>query len=253
MKKVVHFLGVFLITAMILTSAQALVVYDPINATYNQIRNALMEVYHLEEMQNAVERLLTLRNTLAELIRFHSGFDEIRSLFIGDYKKLLARFNPSMLSSLGYDLSGVQRDFYALIQGGGSGLGSDYRNNLESVFGEDPRSETKPYITQEEVFAADGFRWSSEVRKAIEETMNAGADISVAAQTASPKGASRLAADALGKILVAEAQNQQNQAKLIEIGATQIEQVSREEKYYERERLRFMREFNALVDTLPSR
>ncbi len=253
MKKIAHFLGVFVVTATVLTSAQALVVYDPINATYNQIRNALMEVYHVEEMQNAIDRLLALRNTLEEMIRFHSGIDEVRSLFIGDYKKLLGRFNPNILSSLGYELSGVQRDFYSLIQGGADGVGPDFRNSLESVFGEDPHSQTKPYITQEEVFAADGFHWSREVRKAVEATMNAGQDISLAAQTASPKGASRLAADALGKLLVAEAQTQQNQAKLIEVGATQIEQVSREEKYYERERLRFMREFNELVDTLPAR
>ncbi len=254
MKRAKHFLGVFLITATILTSAQAMIVHDPINALYNQIRNTLMELQHVEAMANAMERLMTLRKTLEEMIRFHSGFDEIRSLFIGDFKRLLPRFNPNILSNMGYQLSGPQRDFYALVQGsGGSSSSFDYRRHLDTVFGEDPRSTTKPYITQEELFAADGFRMSSEVRMAIEDTMTAGEDISRAAQIASPKGAARLSADALGKILVAQAQTQQNQAKLIEIGATQIEQVSREEKYYERERLKFMQEFNYLLDNLPAR
>ncbi len=252
MKKAKHFLGVFIITAAFLTSAQALIVHDPINAMYNQIRNALMELQHVEVMANALERLATLRKTLEEMIRFHSGFDEIRSLFIGDFKRLLPRFNPNILSNLGYQLSSPQRDFYALIQGSG-GSSFDYRRHLDTIFGEDPRSETKPYITQEELFAADGFRVSGEVRKLVEDTVDAGEDISQAARIASPKGAARLSADAMGKILVAQAQTQQNQAKLIEIGATQIEQVSREEKYYERERLKFMREFNSLLDNLPVR
>ena len=83
--------------------------------------------------------------------------------------------------------------------------------------------------------------------------MDAGNEISSAAQDASPKGAARLAADALGKILVTQAQMQQNQAKLIELGATQVEQTSREEKYYERERMRFMDDFSQLIDTIPGR
>ncbi len=254
MKKVTHFFGVFLITATLLTSAQALVVYDPVNALYNELTNTLLSAQHVQAMASAVERLLTMRQTLEEMLRFHSGFDEIRTLFIGDFKRLLSRFNPNILSNLGYQLSGPQRDFYALVQGsGGSNSSFDYRTHLDTIFGEDPRSVTKPYITQEELFAADGFRMSSEVRNAVEATMTAGEDISQAAQTASPKGAARLSADALGKILVAQAQAQQNQAKLIEIGATQIEQVWRDEKYYERERLKFMREFNSLLDNLPAR
>ncbi len=254
MRALRHFVMVFITVTALTASAQAtLVVHDPVNGLYNQIRNTLMEVYHLEDIKNALDQLFELRRTFDELQRFNSGFDEIRGLFVGDYKRLISRYGSFNLTNLGYELSQAQRDFYALVNGGPLGSDSDYRAHLNEIFGEDPRSATKPYITQEEVFAADGYRWASEVRKVVDSTVDAGEDISRAAQTASPKGAARLTADALGKILVTQAQIQQNQSKLIEIGATQIEQVSREEKYMERERLKFMREFNRLLDALPSR
>jgi len=194
-----------------------------------------------------------LRKTFDELKRFQSGVDEIRSIVMGDYKKLLNKISPINIDELGYQLTGIQRDFYSLINGASSGSSSDILSRLEAIFGEDPKSPTKPYITQEEVIAADAYRWSGEVKRIVEPTIDAGNEISNAAQDASPKGAARLAADALGKILVTQAQMQQNQAKLIEIGATQVEQTSREEKYYERERIRFMDDFGQLIDTLPGR
>ncbi len=253
MRVIKHFVMVFITVTALAASAQALIVYDPVNALYNQIRNTLMELYHVEDIKNALDQIFELQRTFNELERFHSGIDEIRSLFLGDYKKLLYRYSSFNLTSLGYELSQSQRDFYALVNGISLGGDSDYRSHLNKIFGEDPGSATKPYITQEEVFAADGYRWASEVRKLVDSTVDAGEDISRAAQTASPKGAARLTADALGKILVTQAQIQQNQSKLIEIGATQIEQTSREEKYYERERIKFMSELNRLIDALPSR
>jgi hypothetical protein len=239
---------VFITMTVLSVSAQAQqVVYDPVNALYNQIRNTLAELYHITDVTNALDQLLQLQKTFDELQRFHSGLDEIRSLFLGEYRRL-GSFN---LTSLGYQLTQTQQDFYSLVNGSSGVL--DYRSYLNKIFGEDPQSATKPYITQEEVFAADGFKWASDVRKVIDTTIQAGQDISYSAQTASPKGAARLAADALGKILVTQGQIQQNQAKMIEIGAAQIEQVSREEKSYERERLKFMDEFNQLIEELTSR
>ena len=251
MKAIRHFVAVFLIVAILATSSYALVVYDPVNAMYNQIRNTLMEVYHVEDIKSALDQLFALKATFEEIKRFQSGIDEIRSLVIGDYKTLLNKFRFFSSDTMGFGLTDIQRGFYDLIHGSSSSL--DYQTGLNAVFGENPQSVTKPYITQEEFLAADAYRWSSEVRKNLETTMDAGNAISLDAQSASPKGSARLTADALGKILVAQAQIQANQAKQIEIGATQIEQTSREEKYYERERLKFMDELNDLVSTLPGR
>ena len=253
MRAIKHFMAVFVIVAILATSSYALVVYDPVNAMYNQIRNTLMEVYHVEDIKNVLDQLFALRTTFEEIKRFQSGIDEIRSLVIGDYKTVLNKFNPFGLDTMGFQLTDIQRGFYDLIHGSSSVISSDYRTQLNTIFGEDPQSITKPYITQEELAVADAYRWSREVRKNLETTMDAGNAISLDAQSASPKGSTRLAADALGKILVAQAQIQANQAKQIEIGATQIEQTSREEKYYERERLKFMDELNDVVSTLPGR
>lgn len=253
MKKVKIPVLILFLTLVLAAPAKALIVYDPINGAYNEIRNALMQIYHIEDIKNAIDQLTQLQSTFNEMKRFNGGMDEIFSLFLGDYKSILYRHNPSSLSSMGFDLSSIQREFYELVNGASGSGSKNYKSHLDTIFGEDPNSKTKPYITQEELFAADGYRWAGDVRQITDQTILAGEDISRAAQTASPKGSARLTADALGKIVVTQAQIQQNQSKLIEIGATQVEQVSREEKYYERERLRFMDDFNGLLDELPAR
>ncbi len=245
---------IFVFVAAISRPAHAeLLVYDPINGAYNQIRNALMELYHIEDIKNAIEQLTQLENTFNEMKRVNFGVDEIFARFLGDFKSLLYRNNTSNLSGMGFDLSQIQQEFYQLVNGTSGGASPSYKSHLDSIFGKDPNSQTKPYITQEELFAADSYRWAGDVKQVIDQTITAGEDISNAAQSASPKGSARLTADALGKIIVTQAQIQQNQSKQIEIGATQIEQVSREEKYYERERLGFMDDFNSLLDELPAR
>ena len=230
-----------------------LLVFDPINGAYNELRNALMEAYHIDDIKNALDQLTQLQSTFDEMKRFNGGVDEIFSKLLGDFKSLLYRYNTSNLSSMGFNLSDIQREFYELINGSSPGASPSYKSHLDSIFGQDPNSQTKPYITQEELIAADSYRWAGDVKQVIDQTITAGEDISTAAETASPKGANRLAADALGKIVVTQAQIQQNQSKLIEIGATQVEQVSREEKYYERERISFMDDFNSLLDNMPTR
>lgn len=253
MKRHIRLIALFLIVITLAMPVYGMTVYDPVNAALNQVRNALMNTFHLEDIKNALDQIFELRKTFDELKRFHDGTDEIRSIFSGDYRQLFSRLGLNGITDLGYELSSLQSDFFSMIRGSSSGGLSDFRTQMGAIFGEDPNSTTKPYITQEDLFAADGFRWAAEVRKTIETTMNAGEEISIAAQSASPKGAARLSADALGKLLVTDAQIQQNQSKLIEIGATQIEQVVREEKDYERERLKFMRELNQLIDDLPAR
>jgi hypothetical protein len=251
MKKSLRMAGILLISGSLSVTAYGMTVYDPVNAMYNQVRNALLTLYHTEDIQNALSQLIELQKTFNELKRFHDGIDEIRSIFMGDYKTLLYRLGLGSWSGMGYELSGIQSDFLSLLNGSSSG--GNLRSHMETIFGADPQSVTKPYITQEELFAADGFRWASEIRRMVENTVDAGEEISRAAATASPKGAARLSVDALGKILVTQAQIQNNQSKLIENGAAQIEQIVREDKYLERERMRFMQEFDELLDSLPGR
>lgn len=254
MKKVKRAVLIIVTATLISQPAHAnLLVFDPINGVYNEIRNALMEVYHIEDIKNAIEQLTQIQNTFNEMKRFNGGIDNIFSKLLGDFKSILYTHNPSNLSSMGFNLSSIQQEFYQLVNGSSPGASSSYKSHLDSVFGQDPNSLTKPYITQEELFAADGYRWAADVKQVTEQTISSGEGISSAAQTASPKGAARLSADALGKLLVTQAQIQQNQSKQIEIGATQIEQVSREEKYYERERLSFMTDFNSALDEMPTR
>lgn len=253
MKKIKTVVLILVFTMLVVSPAYALIVYDPINGAYNQIRNALMQLYHIDELKNAFDQLTELKNTFQEMKRFNGGVDKIFSRVLGDFKSLLYSYNPSNLSSMGFNLSQVQQEFYQLVNGISGSAPSSYKSHLDAIFGQDPGSQTKPYITQEELIAADSYRWAGDVKQIIDQTVTAGEDISTAAQDASPKGASRLAADALGKIVVTQAQIQQNQSKLIEIGATQVEQVSREEKYYERERLRFMDDFNGVLNEIPAR
>jgi len=252
MKKAKTSLIVIILLITLAVSARAMVVYDPINAAYNEIRNALMTLQHAETIKNAIEQLLEAKKTFEELKRVNAGVDDIIDLFLGDFKSLLYTYNPSGLASLGFNLSQAQTGLYQSVNGASGGT-VNYKGYLDAIFGEDPKSETKPYITQEELFAADGYRWAGDIKQIIDRTIDAGEDISRAAQTSSPKGSARLTADALGKIIVTQAQIQQNQSKLIELGATQIEQSAREEKYYERERIRFMYAFNRLLDEIPSR
>lgn len=253
MKRRTRLIALFLVAITLAVPVYGMTVYDPVNAALNQIRNTLMNTFHLADIKNALDQIFELQRTFEELKRFHDGIDELRAIFSGDYRQLLSRLGLNGITDLGYEISSLQRDFLSMLHGSSSGSFSDYRMQMNAIFGEDPKSTTKPYITQEDLFAADGFRWAAEVRKTIETTMNAGEEISRAASSASPKGAARLSADALGKLLITNAQIQQNQSKLIEIGATQIEQVVREEKDYERERLKFMRELNQLLDALPAR
>ncbi|MDP2643552.1 MAG: hypothetical protein Q8P24_01290, partial [Desulfobacterales bacterium] len=73
-----------------------------------------------------------------------------------------------------------------------------------------------------------------------ENTRAAARAISEQAKTVSPKGAARLQSQALSHVIELNQQNQEAMAKLIELEATQIEQVSREEKRLERERIKYM-------------
>jgi hypothetical protein len=94
----------------------------------------------------------------------------------------------------------------------------------------------------------EAFQLAGQIRDGGQDLRDAAHEIETEAQTASPKGAVRLQAQGIGELMVLGQQSQESIAKLLELEATQIEQVSRREKEAERERLRFIKDTNDYLD-----
>ncbi len=108
----------------------------------------------------------------------------------------------------------------------------------------------RPYIPFEEMQVVDGYQTAQEIRNAGTMTREAADALSAQAKVASPKGAARLGVEASTKMMLLQQQNHEALAKIIELEATKVEQVSREEKRYERERIQYMNDFSRAVDSL---
>ena len=94
----------------------------------------------------------------------------------------------------------------------------------------------------------EAFQLANQIREGGKDLRDAARQIQTQAETASPKGAVRLQAQGIGELMVLGQQSQESIAKLLELEATQIEQVSRREKDAERERLRFIRDTSDYLD-----
>jgi len=94
----------------------------------------------------------------------------------------------------------------------------------------------------------EAFDLANQIRDGGEDLRDAAQEIKTQAETASPKGAVRLQAQGTAELMVLGQQSQESIAKLLELQATQIEQVSRREKDAERERLRFIKDTNDYLD-----
>ncbi|PIQ87185.1 MAG: hypothetical protein COV74_01295 [Candidatus Omnitrophica bacterium CG11_big_fil_rev_8_21_14_0_20_45_26] len=221
--------------------------FDAANAALNELRNAILESQFAQVIGYALEQVNQLEEEYLEIIRFHSGFDYFLDVFVGDP---LAR-----LWERGYDeLWGAFQDFGWVMPEieimGTSTAPEDIRSALQAVTGEIPPSEDRPYIPFEEVQVVSGFQLAQEIREAGEEARRAAEDISAQAKTASPKGALRLQAEALSQIILLEQQNQEAMAKVLELQATKIEQVSRDEKRLESERVKFLDDAGHYLETV---
>ncbi len=227
-------------------SEAALPTFDAINAALNELRNSLMQSQFAQDMVLAFERLEQLKATYNEMIRFNSGLDEFFQNFIGDPLKEVMRLGTWRVQNVFSDFGWISPHIEVLQ---GSSEPQDIRQALESITGSIPNSDVRPYIPFEESEVVSGFQFAQEIRNAGENTRNAAQTILNEINTASPKGAQRLGVEAGAQNLLLSQQNQEALAKLIELNATQVEQVSREEKRYEEARLQYMQEFQ---DSIPN-
>ena len=127
---------------------------------------------------------------------------------------------------------------------------SSAHHAIETMTGTIPDSEERPYIPFEESQVVAAFQQAQEIRDAGANTRDAAEQLATQAKDASPKGATRLGVEAQAQMIQLSQQNQEALAKIIELEATQVEQVSRDEKRYERERLKYMDQFKSGIETL---
>lgn len=225
----------------------ALPTFDAVNAALNELRNALMQSQFAQDIALALERLRQLQATYQELLRFHAGLDDFFEVVIGDPFREVLRWGRSRVRDAFRD---VGRFTPQIEIWQGSSEPQDIRYALEQITGEIPESGARPWIPFEEMQVVEGFQTAQEIRGAGQSTRDAAQAIADQAKSASPKGAARLGVEAQAQLIQLSQQNQEALAKLIELEATQVEQVSREEKRYERERLRYMERFLEGLETL---
>lgn len=236
----------FITVLALSSSAQAQqVVYDPINAIYNQIRNTLMEIYHVADVTNAFDQLFQLQQTFEELQRFHSGIDDIGSFFSGDALKRIYTDGNQALRNVFTDFGWITPQIELMKSSLNPG---DIRFALDQITGEIPQSQDRPYIPFEEMHVVEGFQLAQEIRNAGATTRETANSIAEQAKTASPKGAARLQVEALSQVILLNQQSQETMAKMIELQAVQVEQVSRDEKKLESERLKYLDDAQSYLD-----
>ncbi len=220
-------------------SEATLPTFDAINAALNELRNSLMQSQFAQDIALAAERLNQLRQQYFEVIRFNSGWDELFKNFIGDPQKQILKLGTTTTSAPDAfsDFGWIKPQIEILER---SPEPADIRASLENITGKIPASQARPYIPFEELQVVEGFQLAQQIRQSGSQTREAANAIAEQAESASPKGAARLQAQALSQVMVLTQQNQEAMAKLLELQATQVEQVSREEKQLETERIKNM-------------
>jgi hypothetical protein len=227
-------------------SAQATMpTFDAINAALQELQNSILNSSFAQDIMLATERLNELKTQTLELFRFHSGLDEILNFVKGDPVR---DFIDSMRTRIRnvYSDSLFTTPQIEILQTGGSA--EDLRSSLETITGSIPEGNQRPDIPFEEMQVVEAFQLASQIRDGGKDLRDAARQIQTQAETASPKGAVRLQAQGTAELMVLGQQSQESIAKLLELEATQIEQVSRREKEAERERLRFIKDTNDYLD-----
>lgn len=225
----------------------SLPVFDAVNAALGELRNALIKNQFTQEIVLALERLNQLKAQYLEIVRFHSGMDEIFRTLVGDPLRDLASLTRGSLRDTFMDFGWITRELEYLTQASGP---RDIRAALERLTGDIPVSDARPYIPFEEAQVVSGFELAQKIRDAGRRTRDAARLISDQARTASPKGAVRLQAEALSQVMVLNQQNQEALAKLLELEATRIEQVSRDEKRIEKERQKWTQDARVYLNSV---
>ena len=227
-------------------SAQATMpTFDAVNAALQELQNSILNSSFAQDIMLAAERLNELKTQTLELFRFHSGLDEILNFVKGDPIKDFIESLRTRIRNV-YSDSMFTTPQIEILQTGGTP--EDLRTSLETVTGAIPEGNQRPYIPFEEMQVVEAFQLANQIRDGGNDLRDAAHEIETQAETASPKGAVRLQAQGTAELMLLGQQSQESIAKLLELQATQIEQVSRREKEAERERLRFIKDTNDYLD-----
>ena len=263
MKKVTACLIMVAMLSAGVSSAHALVVFDPANHALNTIRNILLESQHIQEMLEAAKRLLELKRIFDEFRFFNSqlieaGFSEIRGIlqvirvFRDDPSGALLSFVNDLTG--GFFSSLAENPFFqssggaiphleAFIDRAGSGNSlSFYLNQIP-----DPLSPNHQYITYEQAQIVRSFDQAEALREYADRLAEEGKRISEAASEANLLGATRLEASSMGKLLEVFGILLTTQGRLAELNALSLEQVSREEKMDELARRKLLEDVDGFV------
>ena len=242
----ISLLALFLVNASV-PKSYAMIVNDPILTAVSELQNAILQSEFVKNIALAIEQINQITSQTTELFRFHAGLDDIWNSIIGDPLKNLIGQGNSNLRNAFADL-GISTPQIEMFQSAGGP--QDIRAALEGITGKIPETDARPYLVFDEMQVVDAFDFARQIREAGGVTRDAASQIAEQATTASPKGAVRLQAQATSQLMVLNQQNQEAMAKLIELEATKISQVTREEKRAETERLKFMEDAGDYADSL---
>ena len=235
------FLFLPLCMLLMMPISRAYVFNDPINTAINVLRNTILQSQWIKEMALAMDRLKELKTQTFELFRVNSGVDEIMNAIGGDSIRSLINEGGS-LKDFFHDRGLFTPEIEVFSRGGSP---QDIRAALEVITGKIPDTEARSYLMFEDSQVVDAFHLASKIRELGDQTRRSADLIETQSQSASPKGAARLQAQGVSQLMILEQRNQEVLAKMLELQATQIEQVTREEKRLERDKVKFLEDSSA--------
>ncbi len=247
MRKRILFFSLALLLAAAPSAHATMPTFDAINAALQEVQNSILNSSFAKDIMLAIDHLNELKTQTLELFRFHAGLDEIFRIVRGDPIREFIDIVRSKVRDV-YSGSFSAMPSIEILQTGGTP--EDLRASLETITGDIPEGNERTYIPFEEMQVVEAFDLANQIREGGKDLRDAARQIAEQAQDASPKGAGRLQAQGISELMVLSQQSQESIAKMLELQATQIEQVSRREKDAERERLRFIRDSNEYLDSI---
>lgn len=249
MKKTIQIALLFFVMSVVIPNsgfgAGVSIVNDPINTLVNETRNALLEAKWIKSIALAFDRLKELKSQTLELVNFHAGLDEIIDSSIGDLVGELFSERRDEIQEAFLDVGLVTPQIEI---SGGVGTPSDIRFALERATGEIPEGNLRSFIPFEEAQVVDAFFLADQIRDSGQSTRLFAEQIVNQAKQASPKGAARLQVQGTAQLVNMGQQSQEVLAKLLELTATQVEQVSRVEKEIESQRVQYASEASEVLE-----
>lgn len=217
--------------------SQAYTFNDPINTAINTLRNTIMQAKWVKELALAVDRLKELKSQTFEMIRFHSGLDEIFGPSIGDPLKDLFGSGKASLRDAFMDAGFITPRIEIADEGAAP---QDIRMALEEVTGTIPEGNIRPDIVWTEANIVNTFQLAQKIRDEGEKTRDQVNAIAEQARSASPKGAARIQAQLQAQTIIHQQTTQELLTEVMKGQAMQMAQVNRQEKEAERQRLKFV-------------